>query len=415
MYKFLIIVVSVLFFSCTRVQFQKAVRQSGLNQMYSGILVEDLETGKVLFEKNASHYFMPASNLKLLTFLVANRYLKEKTPAFVYQENADTLFFWGAGDPSFLHPKFSNQQLLDFLFAKNQVLVYCEEQALKPLGNGWSWDDFPASYSAEISTLPMYGNLVSGTKNENSWIVSPTIFSNSIVYAEGNRLLRDRNENRFYLKPQMKSFQIPFLTSTSLTTALLTDLVKRPINFETRKIPSNTSMVNFTPLDSLLKPMMYYSDNMIAEQLLVQVGTERKLSQQIEEVISFIQKESNESFIKDIKWVDGSGLSRYNLMRPKDLVGVLKSIYLEIPAQRWQVLLPEAGKTGTLQNVSLSHQNLSIWAKSGSFSNTYNLAGFAKTPKGKWLAFSVMTNLANQSVSKSRAEIVQFLNQLSAF
>ena len=165
MFRFVVLISIGLFFSCSGVRMNKTVRQTGLAQIHSGIMIEDLQTGKVLYEKNAGQFFMPASNLKLLTFLLANRYLKDKTPAFIYQEKADTLYFWGAGDPSFLHPKFSNQQLIDFLQLKNQVLVYCEEQPMKPLGNGWSWDDYPDNYSAEIATLPMYGNLVNFSKN----------------------------------------------------------------------------------------------------------------------------------------------------------------------------------------------------------------------------------------------------------
>lgn len=415
-YKYLVVLVSVLFFSCSSVRMKKSVREAGLDQVHTGgIMIEDLQTGKVLLEKNVNQFFMPASNLKLLTFLVANRYLKEKTPAFVYQEKADTLFFWGAGDPSFLHPKYSNQQLIDFLQTKNQVLIYSEEQSLKPLGNGWAWDDYPDNYSAEISTLPMFGNLASFSKTENTWTVSPTHFSNALIFTDKNVVARDRNENRFYINPSKKSFQTPFITSATLTTELLSGMLNKPIQFVAKPVPSTASIAYVTPLDSLLKPMMYFSDNMIAEQLLVQIGTERKQSQLVESVIANMQEESKEAFVKDIKWVDGSGLSRYNLMRPKDLVGVLKAIYQEMPAQRWQALLPEAGKTGTLKNMTLNHPNLSIWAKSGSFSNTYNLSGFAKTPKGKWVAFSIMSNLANQSISKSKAQIIQLLNQLAAF
>jgi D-alanyl-D-alanine carboxypeptidase/D-alanyl-D-alanine-endopeptidase (penicillin-binding protein 4) len=137
-------------------------------------------------------------------------------------------------------------------------------------------------------------------------------------------------------------------------------------------------------------------------------------SQKIDSVITTIQRDSDDSFIKQIKWVDGSGLSRYNLMRPVDLVGILHAIHQEVPENRWMSLLPQAGKTGTLRNIQLKNSELLVWAKSGSFANTCNLSGFARTPKGKWLAFSILSNLANQSVAASKAQVVQFLNQLSA-
>ncbi len=412
MYKFLVFFSVVLFFSCSRDPLKTAVVESGLDHLHSGILIEDLHSGKVLFEKNAEQYFMPASNLKLVTFLVANRYLKEKTPAFIYQESADSLFFWGAGDPSFLHPSFKNQALVNFLQSKNQVLVFSEEQALKPLGDGWAWDDYTDYYSAEISSLPMYGNVVGFTKENDQWLVSPGYFRNLTYYTDENRSVRDRNENRFYVQQKMKSFQSPFITSPELVTQMLVGSVKKTINYEQRYIPNNAQIVYETPLDSLLKPLMYYSDNFIAEQLLVQMGTQMKRSQKVQQVIADIQKDAKESFIKDIKWVDGSGLSRYNLMRPKDLVGVLKAIFSEFSEERWKALLPKAGNSGTLKNIQMNNAQLQIWAKSGSFSNTYNLSGFARTPKGRWVAFSVLTNLSNQSVSDSKKQVVAFLNQL---
>ncbi|MEY4384258.1 MAG: hypothetical protein RI995_1800 [Bacteroidota bacterium] len=400
--------------SCTRMQLNKAVVASGLDEIHAGIQIEELGSRKVIFSKNAEHFFMPASNMKLLTFLVANRYLKEKTPAFAYQETADSLFFWGTGDASFLHPDFKNNRLVEFLKSKDKPLVFAEEQALKPLGEGWAWDDYSDYYSAEISTLPMYGNVVSFSKDKENWLVSPGFFKNLTYYTDEKRPVRDHNENRFYINPKMKSFQSPYITSPELSTQMLAGLAKKSISFEQRVMPNRAEIVLETPLDSLLKPLMYHSDNMIAEQLLVQIGSVMRRSQKIDSVITTIQRDSDDSFIKQIKWVDGSGLSRYNLMRPVDLVGILHAIHQEVPENRWMSLLPQAGKTGTLRNIQLINSELLVWAKSGSFANTYNLSGFARTPKGKWLAFSILSNLANQSVAASKAQVVQFLNQLSA-
>ncbi len=415
MYKYLSFLGLVLLLSCSSARLNKAIKNSRLDQIHTGIMIEDLNTGKVLYAKNENQFFMPASNMKLLTFLLANRHLKDKTPAFIYQEKNDSLFFWGAGDPSFLHPNFNNQKLIEFLKSSKKELIYAEEKALPPLGMGWAWDDYTDYYSAEISSLPMYGNVVSFTKDQENWTVAPGFFRNSTYFTEEIRPVRDRNENRFFINKKLKSYQSPFLTSPELVTHMLVGLVNKTINYEQRAIPNDAQMIFETPLDSLLRPLMYHSDNMIAEQLLVQMGSQLKISQNPSDVIQSLQTGSKESFLKEIKWVDGSGLSRYNLMRPKDLSGILKAIYAEMPANRWQALLPQAGKSGTLKNITINNSDLKIWAKSGSFANTYNLSGLAKTPKGKCLAFSFMTNLANQSVSESKSQIVQFLNQLASF
>ena len=51
--------------SCQSSHLQIAFNESSLAQRASGVMIKDLSTGKVLFEKNADQYFMPASNMKL--------------------------------------------------------------------------------------------------------------------------------------------------------------------------------------------------------------------------------------------------------------------------------------------------------------------------------------------------------------
>jgi D-alanyl-D-alanine carboxypeptidase/D-alanyl-D-alanine-endopeptidase (penicillin-binding protein 4) len=55
-----------------------------------------------------------------------------------------------------------------------------------------------------------------------------------------------------------------------------------------------------------------------------------------------------------------------------------------------------------------------IYAKSGSMSGVYNLAGYLKTSSGRILAFAVMNNNFTKSVSSVRAEVAQFLLKVRA-
>jgi D-alanyl-D-alanine carboxypeptidase/D-alanyl-D-alanine-endopeptidase (penicillin-binding protein 4) len=75
-------------------------------------------------------------------------------------------------------------------------------------------------------------------------------------------------------------------------------------------------------------------------------------------------------------------------------------------------LLPQTGQSGNLKSVKLKSANQIIWAKSGSFSNTYDLSGFFQNSKGKIYVFSMMSNLANHSVSQSRRDVLDFLHHL---
>src|SRR5690606_33839696 len=92
------------------------------------------------------------------------------------------------------------------------------------------------------------------------------------------------------------------------------------------------------------------------------------------------------------KWVDGSGLSRYNLFTPESMVQVLNKMYDEFPKDRLFSLFPVGGVSGTLENWYPGNPEPYIFAKSGSLSNNYNLSGYLITKSGKTLIFSFMNN-----------------------
>jgi D-alanyl-D-alanine carboxypeptidase/D-alanyl-D-alanine-endopeptidase (penicillin-binding protein 4) len=75
-------------------------------------------------------------------------------------------------------------------------------------------------------------------------------------------------------------------------------------------------------------------------------------------------------------------------------------------------LLPQTGKTGTLKSIKLKSDDQIIWAKSGSFGNTYDLSGYYLTKEGKTLAFSILSNLGNTSVKDIKNSVVEFLKAI---
>lgn len=180
-------------FSCTQVNWSKTFQKSPLSKQSSGLLIQELNTGQFVFSHRADQFFMPASNTKLATFLMAKSFLGDSIPSFAYLEKKDTLFFWGTGDPTQLNPAFSNTSLIDFLSKSNKALVFCAPpKEIPPLGNGWSWDDYNDSYSAEISSLPLYGNLVGFSIKTNNGRL-PSFFKSAISGTHSfNYVLRDR-------------------------------------------------------------------------------------------------------------------------------------------------------------------------------------------------------------------------------
>jgi D-alanyl-D-alanine carboxypeptidase/D-alanyl-D-alanine-endopeptidase (penicillin-binding protein 4) len=400
---------------CQSSHLQIAFNESSLAQRASGVMIKDLSTGKVLFEKNADQYFMPASNMKLLTFLQANRILGNQIPSFKYRETKDTLFFWGTGDISNLHPGTNNTALRDFLAASSKVLVY--GAPLKPLpimGSGWAWDDYNDHYSADISDMPLYGNLVSFSAAQRRWNIMPDAFASVSKTGSTLEVRRNRLKNEFTL-PELKTEkygeqQVPFMTSPDMTAFLLSDTLHKSVETMPLAVHPDARIFYAGKMDSLYVPMLHESDNAVAEQLLVMIAAEKGWDPT--QVIDNLKKEPGNEFMKDIRWIDGSGLSRYNLIRPKDFIYILELLSKEVAPERLHALLPEANKTGTMRNVQDINPGVRIWAKSGSFGNTYDLSGYYQTKDGKTLAFSVLSNLGNTSVREIKKSVVEFLKAI---
>jgi len=156
--------------------------------------------------------------------------------------------------------------------------------------------------------------------------------------------------------------------------------------------------------------MMHRSDNFYAEQILLMAGDELNTILDEERIISTLL----ESELKDIpqkpRWVDGSGLSRYNLFSPKDMVYIIEKLINEFGMDRITNILPTGG-AGTLKNMFHADKGF-IFAKTGSMGNTYCLSGLLKSAKGKTLLFSVMTNNFSGKTADVKKPIEQFLQYI---
>jgi D-alanyl-D-alanine carboxypeptidase/D-alanyl-D-alanine-endopeptidase (penicillin-binding protein 4) len=400
---------------CQSSHLQIAYNESSLAQRATGVMIKDLATGKVLLEKNADQYFMPASNMKLLTFLQANRIIGSQIPSFKYRETKDTLFFWGTGDISNLHPTIKNTALRDFLAASSKVLVYgAPLKQIPVLGTGWAWDDYNDHYSAEISDMPLYANLVNFSATAKRWRILPDAFEAVSKTGSTQEVRRNRLKNQFEL-PVLQtqnygSQDVPFITSPDMTAFLLTDSLHKSVETMPIAVHPDARIFYAGKMDSLYLPMLHESDNAVAEQLLVMIAAEKGWDPT--KVIENLKKEPGNEFMKDIRWVDGSGLSRYNLIRPKDFIHILELLQKEVAPDRLRALLPEASKTGTMRNVQDLNPGVRIWAKSGSFGNTYDLSGYYLTKEGKTLAFSILSNLGNTPVKDIKNSVVEFLKAI---
>jgi D-alanyl-D-alanine carboxypeptidase/D-alanyl-D-alanine-endopeptidase (penicillin-binding protein 4) len=91
--------------------------------------------------------------------------------------------------------------------------------------------------------------------------------------------------------------------------------------------------------------------------------------------------------------VDGSGLSRRNVITPAALATVLRRMHDPEATSPWMIALPVAGVDGSLRTrMTGTPAEGNVRAKTGTMSNVRSLAGYATTQDGERLAFAIILN-----------------------
>ena len=152
---------------------------------------------------------------------------------------------------------------------------------------------------------------------------------------------------------------------------------------------------------------MHRSDNFFAEQTLLMVGNERMDKMSTGNIIETLLNEDLKDAPQRPKWVDGSGLSRYNLFTPRSFVYILTKMKNEFGWDRIKNILPTGG-TGTLSSYYKKDSGF-IYVKTGTLSNNCALSGYLITKKGKLLIFSVLTNNYITGATPVRKAVEHFL------
>ena len=91
--------------------------------------------------------------------------------------------------------------------------------------------------------------------------------------------------------------------------------------------------------------------------------------------------------------LDGSGLSRRDVIAPETLVAVLRRMYDPSDTSPWMTAMPIAGRDGTLSGrMKGTPAENNLRAKTGTMSNVRSLAGYVRTRDGERLAFAILVN-----------------------
>lgn len=408
-----------------------------LQKGMTGIRVIDAADGKVLYELNSENYFPPASNMKLITtagalFLLEPEF-RFKTPILARGNIEDDtltgdLIIYGKGDPtlSVSHLDAIAQQVaVRGISVINGDLVFDDTYFDSvPYGPGWMWDDLQYSFGAPISALSVNRNalaiyLLPGTDEAEGVRVSTvpdaetiTVENRARTGMKGNVTVTTSSEDGTIVITVNGSlpagtgpyrFERTIEEPARFTAVLLGEALARKgisvtgtVRRKKREGKVDTLFIHTSePLLKILYDLDKYSVNLTAEHILKTIGAEINgkpgtSEKGVAAIASYLQEHGivTDSIIQR----DGSGLSRYNLITPKQVTSILHYLYFDFArGPELLTVLPVAGTDGTLSGrLRDPSTNRKVRAKTGTMTHVSTLSGYCITASGRILIFSIM-------------------------
>jgi D-alanyl-D-alanine carboxypeptidase/D-alanyl-D-alanine-endopeptidase (penicillin-binding protein 4) len=413
--------------ACSVRQAQKTLLNSeGVKGAHVGIAIYNDSKEQWLSKYQSDHYFTPASNVKILATYLGLQFLGDSLPGWKMAENADTLFLMPLGDPSFMHPEFKYQPVVDIIKNTNKqvVIVGNNQDQFEIFGSGWSWADYAEDYQPERSRMPIYGNVVHFYQsNKKLEAIKPFYFFKDIVdlgKAEEKNWSRNRTGNRFFMTNEnnkSKYFQVPFSQEdTPMVKAieLLNDTLGKKVSFQKNSTyaSNNFKTIKTVPTDSLLKIMMLRSDNFYADQIVLMASEQLFGRMDDAALIDSAKKLFFADLPQSMRWADGSGLSRYNLNTPENYIAILQQMHAKYGEARVKNIFEKGGE-GT---IAAYYKNFpgTMYAKTGTLGGQVALSGFIYTPKQQKLYFSVLVaNHMSPSSTQVRRAVETYLTKVT--
>jgi len=391
---------------------------------FTGFVLYDPQTDKILFNQHGDKYFTPASNTKIFTLYTAMKVLGDSMPSLRFLEKEDTVFFWPMADPTWLHPDFpGGHRATGFLDSWDKHLSICLLPTVTPrFGPGWAWDDYRFSYQVERTSMPLYANRVwisydSLTRQVN---ITPGSLDFRFFWdAQETKVTRGPFSNDFVLSIGKGTPSFSRTFPLHMTDDVAADLLEKRLRSQqlamgqAYPLPENGNTFYTESVDTVYRLFMQQSDNFIAEQLLQVCAAMTFDTFDIDRMIEFAKDHFLGDLTDDPLWYDGSGLSRYNMFTPRTIIQLLTKLYREKPEDWLFSIFPAGGRSGTIVTW-YSDQEPFVFAKTGTLRNNHCLSGYLKTDQGRTLIFSFMHNHypgSSQGVKKSMDQVLRFIKK----
>ncbi len=180
--------------------------------------------------------------------------------------------------------------------------------------------------------------------------------------------------------------------------------------------PRTLAAIESPPLSELVAGILEPSQNWMTEQLVrslgARFGTEGSWREGVGVVRAYLVNEVGVDSL-DIASRDGSGLSAYNLVTPRAIVGILREMHLGPHGARYRSAMAEPGEENSTLERRLEGLEGRVFAKTGSISNVNSLSGYLVRDNGQEVIFSILTNASGLPASQVRQAIDEIVRGLA--
>ena len=369
--------------------------QSHLGRNDAAIVADS--SGNILFSHNPDKELIPASTLKLLTALTTFHYLGSdyRFCTKFYLDDTSNLKIKGYGDPLLIsevideisgllakqlkdHPKTIQNIIIDHSFFKHPIIIPGVTDSNEP-------------YDAPNGALCVNFNTVNFKRIGESFVSAepqtpllPMVLNRiqSSGLTRGRIRLSLNNQETFYYAGYLFKF---FLQKNGIS--VKGQIKMGRVNKADQLILSYASP--FT-LEHVIEKMMTYSNNFIANQILLHTGvhlfdTPGTLKKAVAAAQSYAQEELSEPHIRI---TEGSGISRKNRISADSMLDILnkfKPYYHLLTKEKHDIY-----KTGTLKDISTR-------------------VGYIQTDRASLYPYVILTNSPQKSAQRAVEELQRIL------
>ncbi|MBO7673171.1 D-alanyl-D-alanine carboxypeptidase/D-alanyl-D-alanine-endopeptidase [bacterium] len=440
--KILLSILGMFFITCNTAmaslssKIDQVISSSGINSSAVAVSVKDVKTGNNLVKIRSKQPMIPASTQKILTYPVVLETLGSDYlfSTKIYYSKDKEVYLKLSADPFFATEDL--KKLIKSL--KENSIITCKEfyiddyiMDFEDWGEGWQWDNDLNPLMPRYSVYNIDGNLLTvvirPTTPDSPADVKltkfyPVTFMNLVKTGNSDNVVMSRKNN---ISPDILTLEgtvkkqvikkFPVNNPKRYFMIRLDEAVKG-VSFDyygkypQKKYVPNENIKLVSELSHSLSragaDILKNSNNMAAETVYKIAGGKYADGQGTIDNANkmFLDYcERNGLDTSDIRVVDGSGVSKNNIMTADFMTAFLVNLAQKDNFEELYNLMP-APTEGTLANRMLYLKD-NLKAKTGTLSDVSAIAGYLKTKSGNFVAFDIMIN--NHKIKNSSKKILE--------